>query len=653
MRNISTDLVNAPSELEGAQILLFDGQEGLSQLFCYKIEIILPQKDENRNISVMVGKTLAIKVMGDDNVTRYYHGCISKITELLPEWGYYRYSFLLQPKLWFLSQNRLNRIYQEKNLPDIIKSVLGDKISFNILLKGDNYKLLECCVQYQESDFSFISRLMEEQGVYYFFQHSESDHQLIIVDADTRDVHKLIPGCESMEWLPGGGKTQATMQKWQPSAQWKLDCAIAIDFNFTQAMSRESGILQARSGEGTNVWIDYPAGARSRAELQDCSSLRWGSWNAVTRHYQGETEMPVVAAGGIVGLQNVLTNADINSYLIIELHIRIEAEFSAAGACNPLFSSKLSLQKKEEYFFPPRMTPKPKIIGHQTAFVVGENEEKLCVDEFGRIKVLFHWSQDEECSCWVRVSQQLAGNRWGGVFLPRNGQEVVVTFMDGDPGRPLVTGCVYNAGMKPPYSLTDPQNSGGDDQRSRNGFKFISLGNDQIFNELRFDSKNGSEQFLLHAGRNKDVSVANDAFEWVGNERHFWVKKSLYSRIEGDEHRQVDGNVRQQVNKDVSLIFNGKSAWKIKEGLTLSAGKLDIKSESGLILEAGSTLTLKAGSSTLVLGPDGIFIDGVQINIKAVGRVNINSGGSTEVMETEQPETFSPKGPSMADDGSN
>jgi len=651
--NISTVLINAPSGLKGAQLKHLMGQEGISQLFHYEIEVLIPFGEEKPDIAALVGKTLTVKITGDNNVIRYFHGFITEAVELMHGKGFYRYSYVLRPELWFRSQNRLNRIYHDKSVPDIIKDVLGDKLTVSSLLKSDNYKPLEYCVQYQESDFNFICRLMEGQDIYYFFRHSESGHQLVIADSDTREVHQLIKGCESMaSWFADGEGGQATVQEWQSREQWKADTAIAIDFDFTQAMNRESGVGMATSGEGEFVWIDYPAGEVSHTGIQDYASRRWRSWNAGTRSYKGKTRMPGVTAGGVIAVNDPVDNTKTTNYLIAELLIQVNASESAAGACNHLYHSEFSLQEKDKQFFPPRITSKPKIAGYQTAFVTGDGEEKLCVDEFGRIKVQFHWNQNDECSCWARVSQPIAGDRWGSLFLPRVGQEVVVVFLDGDPDRPLVIGGVYNSGMMPPYLLSGSKSGERDDQRSRSGIRSSSLGNNDISNELRFDDKEGAEQFLLRAGRNRDDSVANDALEWVGNERHLWVKKSFFSRIEGDEHRQVDGDVRQQIGQEISLQVNGKGDCKIQGDLALMVGKLDLRSQSSLVMEAGSSLTLKAGSSTLVMGAEGVFMNGVEININAKGLVKLNSGGSGSVAKPEDPKIVTPISPREADDGS-
>ena len=629
MGNISTRLVNAPAALASAQVAGLSGLEGLSRLFCYRVELCHPTG--GIDLSAMLGKTLAVQITGDGGVGRYFHGSIAECAELGAQGRHFRYQLILRPALWLLSLNRQCRIFQNKNVIEIIRTLLGDAVSADWQHKAD-YGPLDYCVQYLESDLDFVCRLMEEHGLYYFFRHSDADNHLVI--ADSPSAHRPIAGCEKMSWSPTGQQGQATLQRWQPQEQWRLDAAAARDFDFTKAMSREAGLQHASVGKG-GLWLDYPA----RTDVQAAAALRREIGQSGASNRVAETHMPSVTAGGIITLSDYVDASECGNYLIVEARPCVYSEYSVTGACNHRFTSPLVVQQESALFRAPRATPRPVIAGSQTALVVGKAGETLWVDRYGRIKVQFHWdggdSQNENCFCWVRVAQPMAGERWGAAFLPRVGQEVVVTFLDGDPDRPLVIGCVYNAGMLPPYTL--PQ------QASRSGFKSRSLGDAKAFNEWRFEDKAGAEQLLLRAGRNKDVSVANDALEWVGNERHLLVKGAHYVRIEGDEHYNVRGKSFLQVGKDYSLHVEGKGACNVEGNFALMAKKLDLKSRTNLTLEARTTLTLKAGASTLVLGPGGVYINGCV--------VNINSGG-VKASSADEPNTTVPQRPREADDGS-
>ncbi|NJQ21802.1 type VI secretion system tip protein VgrG [Pantoea sp. LS15] len=643
MGSISAVLRNAPAALAQAQVCSLSGQEGISQFFSFQIEILLATG--GLDLSSMPGERLAVQVSGEGGSLRCFHGRIAECAGQGPEGRYFRYRFTLRPALWFLSFNRQCRIFQGKSIIDIIKQLLPADVAVDWQCQA-GYASLDYCVQYLESDAQFICRLLEENGLYYFFRHEADEHHLVI--ADSAAAHPAVEGGDAMVWFPTDQGGVNTLHSWQSLEQWRFSTAAACDFEYTKAMSREAGLQHAQVGEGTRLWLDYPSRAASKSAAQNVARLRSESLQTGAKRCLAETRMPAVFAGGMMTLKEHAEVSEQGNYMILETAPRLQTELSASGACNGRFHSQMVVQKEGEIFRPPRVTPRPIIAGCQTALVVGKAGEKQWIDSYGRIKLQFHWDSGENtheaCSCWVRVAQPVAGDRWGSLFLPRPGQEVVVTFLNGDPDRPLVTGSVYNAGMMPPYMLPE--------QGSRSGFRSRSLGDDAVFNELRFDDKAGAEQLLLRAGRNKAVSVAHDALESVGNEHHLRVSESQFIDIGGDAHGRVEGKKIQRIGSDFSLQIGGHGACKIDGKLALSADKVDVKSQSHLTLEAGARLTLKAGSSTLVLGSEGVSIDGVLINIKASGLVNINSGGGGKAVSADAPSTVTPQQAREADDGS-
>ncbi len=645
MGSISAVLRNAPAALAQAQVFSLSGQEGVSQFFCFQVEILLATG--GIDLSSLPGERLAVQVSGEGGSLRCFHGRIAEFAAQEPEGHYFRYRLTLRPALWFLSFNRQCRIFQAQSVIDIIKQLLPADVAVDWKCQA-HYEPLDYCVQYLESDAHFICRLLEEQGVHYFFRHEADEHHLVIVDSAA--VHPAVEGGEAMVWFPTDQGGVGTLHSWQPLEQWRFSTAAARDFDFTKAMSREAGLQHAQAGESTRHWLDYPARGASQSAAQNVARLRHESLQSGAKRSLTETRMPSVFAGGMMTLKEHAEESEQGNYMILETAPRLQMELSASGACNGRFYSQMVVQNEGETFRPPRVTPRPIIAGCQTALVVGKAGEKQWIDSYGRIKVQFHWDSGENtheaCSCWVRVAQPVAGDRWGSLFLPRPGQEVVVTFLDGDPDRPLVTGCVYNAGMLPPYRLPE--------QGSRSGFRSRSLGDDAVFNELRFDDKAGAEQLLLRAGRDKAVSVAHNALESVGNEHHLRVSESQFIDIGGDAHGRVEGKKIQRIGSDFSLQVGGHGDCKIDGKLALSANKVDVKSQSQMTLEvaSGARLTLKAGSSSLVLGPEGVSIDGVLINIRASGLVNINSGEGGKAVSADAPSTSTPQKAREADDGS-
>jgi len=261
--------------------------------------------------------------------------------------------------------------------------------------------------------------------------------------------------------------------------------------------------------------------------------------------------------------------------------------------------------------------------------VVGPSGQEIWTDEHGRIKVQFHWDRysktDENSSCWVRVAQPLAGSKWGFFALPRIGQEVVVHFLEGDPDHPIVTGSVYNAATKPPYTLPD--------EKTRSGIKTHSSpgGASSNLNELRFEDKKGEEQIFVQAEKDKVIRIKHDRLEWVGNENHLIVKKDSFEKIEGDQHVAIKGDRNEKLDGALSLKVGGQMQSKISTKLAYDAGtEIHLKAGTTLVLEAGASLSLKVGGNYVSLNPGGVFITGTMVMINSGGAAGNGSGASPQ-----------------------
>ena len=383
----------------------------------------------------------------------------------------------------------------------------------------------------------------------------------------------------------------------------------------------------------------------------------------------GHADSPGMVCGSKFKLEGHPRPDENGEYLIVGVTYQCTAESYKPGAPKSdgkIFACDFTAIPAATVFRPARTTEKPRIQGPQTAIVVGKAGEEILTDEYGRIKVQFHWDRyspaNENSPCWVRVSQAWAGKNWGAVFLPRIGQEVIVEFLDGNPDRPIVTGAVYNGESKPPYPLPD--------NATKSTIKSNSSKGGQGFNEFRFEDKKGSEQVFLHAEKDEDVRVKNDAKEWIGNDRHLVVKANQYESVDKDKHthvkgdqvEKVDGNVGRTVAKDEIAKIGGndhiaitgdyvaKIGGNLHEKVTgnhheqttgdirlTSTGQTNIKATQNaavvsdmnvhvkggmvVVIEAGMQLSLKAGSNFIDIGPAGISISGMPL-------VNINTGGA-------------------------
>jgi type VI secretion system secreted protein VgrG len=272
-------------------------------------------------------------------------------------------------------------------------------------------------------------------------------------------------------------------------------------------------------------------------------------------------------------------------------------------------------------------SPLPVVQGPQTAIVVGKQGEEIWTDKYGRVKVQFHWDRygkaDENSSCWVRVAQVWAGKKWGGMYIPRVGQEVIVEFLEGDPDRPIVTGRVYNGGAMPPYDLPG--------SATYSTLKSNSSKGGGGFNELRFEDKKGSEQLFIHAEKDHDQRVKNDTKEWVGNDRHLIVKNDQIEQVSGDKHLTVKGDQNEKVDGSVSLKVGMDQQQKVGMKHAVDAGQeIHLKAGMNVIIEGGMTVTLKAGGGFVTVGPAGVAISGTPVLINSGGSAGSGSGASPD-----------------------
>ena len=277
---------------------------------------------------------------------------------------------------------------------------------------------------------------------------------------------------------------------------------------------------------------------------------------------------------------------------------------------------------------PPRRTPKPFVQGCQTATIVGPSGEEIFTDKYGRVKVQFHWDReskaDANSSCWIRVGHSIAGRKWGSVYIPRIGQEVIVDFLEGDPDQPIIVGSVYNAQEMPPYKLPD-------EKTKTVMLKSNSTKGGGGFNELRIEDKKGKEQIFIHAERNKDIRIKNDLFEIVGGEAHHIVNKDQLIRIDADRHDHVKGDQNGKVDGTLSLNVGMDQQEKVGKNHALDAGmEIHLKAGMNVVIEAGVTLTVKVGGNFININPAGIFISGVMVMINSGGAAGVGTGSSPQ-----------------------
>jgi type VI secretion system secreted protein VgrG len=640
-------------------LLLVDmsGREELGRPFEFHLD--LASENPQIKFSDIVGQNVTVQLELADGSARYFNGFISRFTQVSSGGDGARYSAIMVPWLWFLTRTADCRIFQEMTVPDIIKQVFRDAgfSDFEDALTG-TYRTWEYCVQYRETAFNFVSRLMEQEGIYYFFRHENGRHVLVL--ADSPGTHQPCPGYESISCQFSG----APVSEQEYIAEWVVETRIqpgsfslnAFDFKNTKKdLHARASIPREHKAADFDVY-DYSADYTEAGDGESYARRRIEELHSQYEVVTATSNARGLYTGGTFTLADHPRTDQNHEWLITGASYTItQSEFSSGdGGQECVYSCSLTAIGSTEPFRPARTTPRPTIPGPQTAIVVGPSGEEIHVDEFGRVKVQFHWDRygkaDENSSCWVRVGQTWAGKQWGAIYTPRIGQEVIIEFLEGDPDHPIITGRVYNGQAKPPYDL--PAN------KTMSTLKSNSTTGGAGFNEIRFEDKKGEEQVFIHAEKNQDIRVKNDCYEWIGNDRHLVVKKDQIEHVENNRHETVDMDHIEKIGKDRHLDVTGKQAVKIGQSLSLTvtgdvidafkANHVENVTQNryikamGIKLEGATGIELKCGGSSIVLTPAAIFITGGPL-------VNVNSGSGPPVSPPAA-QAVSPTSPKNAED---
>ncbi len=647
----------------------FTATEGLSQLFSIDVELL---HDEGKKLSFspttvdphsLVGQPVTIFISADDGSTREFSGMVNKFSQGNRDVRFSYYYISVVPHIWLLTQKSQSRIFQQKSVPDILKKIFtGFQVKYEL---QDTYEPHNYCVQYRESDFDFASRLMEEEGIYFYFEHKDGTHQLII--ADTPQSHRDCPGKSTIPFFVNVGNDDnfiGSVSTFLSDYKLQTGKVTLWDYNFQLPTNHLDLEQPSRFSFGDSQKLekyDFPGGYANNFdgidkgggeqsgelnkvfnERQSTVKKMMESFDAQVTTATGNSDCCSITAGYRFTLSQH-PNGELNKmYTILTATHEAEQNPSYApteGATDPYTNSFTCIAHGagQPGFRPPRKTPKPIVQGSQTAFVVGPAGEEIFTDKYGRVKVQFHWDRDgqvnESSSCWVRVAQTWAGNKWGTMFIPRIGMEVIVHFLEGDPDQPIITGCVYNPQTMPPYTLPD--------EKTKSTLKSNSSKGGGGFNEFRFEDKKGSEQIFIHAEKNQDIRVKNDVMETIKHDRHLIIENDQYEKVKKDKHLQVQGDHNEKVTGTMSLTIGADLQEKVTSNYGLEAGSgVHIKGGMTTVIEAGTALTLKVGGSSININSGGIQIIGSPM-------LTLNSGGAATPGAGCQPEA--PKDPKEAD----
>ena len=633
--------------------------EGLSRLFSFEVELLHEEEQPGFtptivNPTTIIGKAVTIAIDQRDGTIRELTGIVNRFSQGSRDNRFSYYYATIVPHAWILTQKFQSRIFQNMSVPDILREVFaGFNAAWQIqgITNPRNY-----CVQYRESDFDFACRLMEEEGIYYYFEHKDGRHKMVF--ANTSQSH---PDCPSKSKIPyfldvtrDSEDYVTSINIWQTDYQLQTGKVTLWDYNFqlpnNKLDSQQTSVFSVGDNQKLELY-DFPGGyarkydgiaAAGGENVGDLQNVFPDKTNTVKTMMESLDDKYKVVSGA--GDCSAMTSG-YRFELFNHPNVEYDGQFVITSVTheaeqNPTYVSDDFIEKPYSNNFTcidygsgappfrsPRKTPKPVIQGSQTAFVVGPAGEEIFTDKYGRVKVQFHWDRQGQVnassSCWVRVAQTWAGNTWGTMFIPRVGMEVVVHFLEGDPDQPIITGCVYNPQAMPPYTLPD--------EKTKSTIKSDSSKGGGGFNEFRFEDKKGSEQIFIHAEKNQDIRVKNDALELIKHDRHLIIENEQFEKVIKDKHLKVMGDHNEKVDGSISVHAGVDIEEKAGTKFAVDAGtEIHLKAGTSMTLEAGVSLTLKVGGNFININSGGIFIKGMMVMINSGGAAGAGSGSSPE-----------------------
>jgi type VI secretion system secreted protein VgrG len=598
-----TDAFLSVSTPFGADILLldaFEGTEAISQPFRFSLS--MRAMDASLDAATIVGAVATITMKVGTAPARYISGIVSRFVHSGGDRDFSAYSAELVPKLWLLTLTRDRKIWQNKTAAEIIKAVLGEyAVTFSDKLTG-TYGSREYCVQHDETAFEFISRLMEEEGIFYFFTFASGAHTMVLADATSAHTDCTNAAALKYHPHPGGREMIDTINRFEFESRLVAQKHSLGDYDYL-APSTALGAESAGTG-GKGTQYEYPAGHKVVAD---------GTARAKIRVEAEQVQSAISRGQGFAYALTAGTKFTLSGHTRTSLNAAHVVRAVNHSASNEHYTNSFETFPATVPFRPPRVTPRPRVAGSQIATVVGSSGEEIWTDKHGRIKVQFPWdrvgTKNENSSCWVRVSQIWAGQGWGALFIPRIGQEVVVSYVDGDPDRPLVTGSVYNAEKTPPVTLPSMQ--------TQSTIKSRSTKSGTAGNEIRFEDKKDSEEFYFHAQKDMKVEIENALTTTVkashevhtlekgdrtvdvqtGKEVHK-VKGTREVTVTGNETHTNEADFTQKVTGNFELKVTGNLVIDVTGSITFKGAKdATIKAGTTLSSEAGTALTNKAGTA--------------------------------------------------------
>ncbi|EIL0613627.1 type VI secretion system tip protein VgrG [Salmonella enterica] len=610
------------------QMLLFsslNGSEALGSLFTYIVQLKTPDTlnlgyvspAANLPLKAMVGKDLCVNIELDGGGKRHISGLVTAARVVGHEGRSVTYELRMEPWVKLLTHTSDYKAFQNKTVVDILDEVLAEYPYPVEKRLVESYPVRTWQVQYGETDFDFLQRLMQEWGIYWWFEHSEDSHTLVLADAIS--THHACPDSPEVEWHQKGLKLDKAFihtiiaNESLRTGQWVLD-----DFDFKKPRSRLANTVAnpRETGHASYEHYEWPGDYFDKGEGEMLTRIRMEAQRSPGSRVHGAGNIRTLMTGYTFALMNHPT-AELNQeYLLAQTTLFVQDNAQHSGQDQHFtFSTRFELHPTREVFRPQRTVSKPHTKGPQSAIVTGPSGQEIWTDQYGRVKVQFGWDRygkmDENSSCWIRVSYPWAGKGFGMIQIPRIGQEVLVDFKNGDPDLPIIVGRTYNQDTMPPWGLPGMASQSGI-------FSHSLYGGPTNGNMLRFDDKTGAEEVKFHAEKDLNTTVKNNETHTVNADRtktiiHNEITKVHIDRTEdvfGKHTETIKGNRNVKVTEGDQLLTVEKGIREVtvKTGTSTETVEKDISitSISGAIhLTAKTQITLTVGKSSLTMNSDG------------------------------------------------
>lgn len=644
--------LKTPLGPEALQFLGLSASEEMSRLFEFQVRAV-GDPAQPVELRKLLAKPVTVSLMRDDGSYRHFNGLVAACGLDGAQGKRPAYRLTLRPWLWLLTRRADTRIFQNMDLQAILRKVFepyGGEVAYEQLSGLPTY---DYCVQYRETDFNFVSRMMEAEGLYYFFRHEEGRHTLVI--ANKKAVHVGCPGQSTLAFrdsAAGNLGMDGVIDEWRTQVELQPGKLALTDYHFeTPSTSLLVSTQSTVSGIPPMLEVyDQPGEYREKSAGDRYAKLRMEEIESRQPRVHGHSLSRCLVAGHLFTLEEHPLRSENVKHLLIATQIEAHYGGYESGQGQLLFDCRFVAMPADTQFRAQRITPKPSVAGPQTAVVVGPAGEEIHTDPYGRVKVQFHWDRegkkDEHSSCWLRVASSMAGKGFGMIAVPRIGQEVVVGFIEGDPDQPIILGSVYNAEQITPYAL--PERKTLSTWRSQS-----SMGNARAdFNEIALEDDKGSEYIRLHAQKDLVEIVRNDAHLQVGNDQFRTVGKNLTEEIGDSAALTIAKNLAQTVGEEMHLTVGKEVAWAFGDKLNLDVGQDasqnigaslsinvatngDLKFGANLGIEAGANVHIKGGGNLTIEAGGTLTLKGALVHIEGSGPVSIkgatvlvNSGGA-------------------------